>query len=145
MHAKSLVLAAATLAAACGQGAPSAPPETPQAEVEAPALPQTLPPPSAQTPRYVGLWAAEQGMCAEPPWRFEANEISTRGEVNCRFQNVREIPGGYEIDATCTAEAPPAPYQIRLTFAESARAMMIEGGPWTAGASLVFCRPLDGG
>jgi hypothetical protein len=49
---------------------------------------------------------------------------------------------GYDIQAQCTAEAPPAPYEIQLSFAESARAMMIAGGPWQQGTALVFCASL---
>jgi len=121
------------------------PPPDPDAAVqlgEPQPLPSTLPAPSADTPRYVGLWATTAEGCAEPAWRFEANRISTRGEVSCEFQNVAMTNTGYEIAASCTAEAPPAPYTINLSFAESARAMMISGGPWSAGTSLVYCRPL---
>ncbi|MGD9967683.1 MAG: hypothetical protein AB7T59_14270 [Hyphomonadaceae bacterium] len=105
-------------------------------------LPSTLPPPSEAMPRYVGLWAASAEGCADPAWRFEQRRVSTRGEVSCEFQNVTLTDRGYDVQAQCTAEAPPAPYNIQLSFAESARAMMIAGGPWQAGTALVYCGPL---
>jgi hypothetical protein len=111
---------------------------------EAEALPRVLPPPSETPPRYVGLWATSAQGCSDPAWRFEARQITTRGEVSCAFQDVALTDTGYEIAASCTAEAPPAPYTIRLSFAESARAMMISGGPWSP-VSLVYCGALPGG
>jgi hypothetical protein len=121
---------------------PAEPPPDPEAAAqvgEAQPLPSTLPPPSATTPRYVGLWATTAEGCAEPAWRFEANRVSTRGEVSCEFQNVTMTNNGYDIQASCTAESPPTPSSIQLSFAESARAMMIAGGPWQAGTALVYC------
>lgn len=106
-------------------------------------LPSTLPPPSETTPRYVGLWATAAEGCADPAWRFEANRISTRGEVSCEFENVAMTERGYDIPAQCTAQAPPEPHTIQLSFAESARAMMISGGPWQSGTALVFCSALS--
>lgn len=109
---------------------------------EAEPLPHTLPPPNETTPRYVGLWATTAEGCAEPAWRFEANRITTRGEVSCEFHNVAMTERGYEIQAQCTAQAPPEQHTIQLSFAESARAMMISGGPWQSGTALVFCSAL---
>jgi len=145
----SAMLAAAL--ASCGQpgSAPAvtAPPaETQQqpptsvTQAVASALPQTLPAPG-QPPRFVGMWAVDQRLCAQPAWRFEADEVSTQGEVHCDFNRVLPVPTGYSVQASCTAEGPPAPYEIEFSFAESARAMMISGGPW-AHATLVYCGPL---
>lgn len=109
---------------------------------EAEPLPHTLPPPSEATPRYVGLWATTAEGCSEPAWRFEERRITTRGEVSCEFQNVAMTDNGYEIQAQCTAQAPPEAHTINLSFAESARAMMISGGPWQSGTALVHCSAL---
>ena len=106
------------------------------------ALPSTLPAPSTTTPRYVGMWATTAEGCSEPAWRFEQNSVSTRGEVSCEFRNVTVTDRGYDIQASCTAESPPTPYNIQLSFAESARAMMIAGGPWQEGTALVYCGSL---
>ncbi|HYD89382.1 MAG TPA: hypothetical protein VEA80_18025 [Vitreimonas sp.] len=136
-------LAACALALAVfGCSQPVEPPPDPEAAAEvgqAEPLPRALPPPTEQQPRYVGQWATSAEGCAEPAWRFEERGVTTRGEVACTFDTVTLTPTGYDIAATCTAEAPPAPYQIQLSFAESARAMMIAGGPWSAPTSLVYC------
>ena len=94
------------------------------------------------TPRYVGLWATTVDGCAEPAWRFDANRISTQGEVSCEFQNVRMTDSGYDIDATCVAQAPPVHHNIQISFAESAPAMMVTGGPWAPAPRLFYCRSL---
>ncbi len=128
---------------ACSDPTVSEPDPEAAAQVgEAEPIPQTLPPPGETTPRYVGLWATTAQGCAEPAWRFEANSVATRGEVSCSFDNVQLAPTGYDIQATCHAQAPPEQHRIQLSFAESARAMMISGGPWAAPTSLVFCAPL---
>lgn len=137
----ALCLAACALAA-CDR--PAEPPPDPDAAAQVgpiEVLPHNLPAPSATTPRYVGLWAASAEGCANPAWRFESNSVSTEGEVSCAFQSVALTPAGYEIAATCTAEGPPTPHTISLSFAESARAMMISGAPWAA-TSLVYCGAL---
>lgn len=99
-------------------------------------------PPATAAPRYVGLWAASEALCVDPAWTFRAEGVSTQGEVSCTFDRVSETSSGYEIAATCYAEAPPAPYTIQLAFAESAQAMLVTGGPWAGQTGLVFCAPL---
>lgn len=140
-------LFAAALAAtliACADPAEPEPDSDAAAQVgEAQSLPTRLPAPSADAPRYVGLWATTVDGCADPAWRFEADRISTQGEVSCTLDNVQMVATGYEIAATCTAQAPPEPHTIRLSFAESARAMMVVGGPWSPAPSLVYCSGLD--
>ena len=110
--------------------------------------PENAPPPvasmaSADAPlRFVGLWAVSEAMCAEPAWRFRAEEVSTLGEVHCAFTEVAPTADGYAINAMCTAEAPPAPYTISLSLTEAPRTMTISGGPWVASTQLVYCAPL---
>jgi hypothetical protein len=113
--------------------APSAPEQT---------LPNTLPAPSAAHPRFVGLWAVTAAQCSDAPWRFEAAHVATKGEVSCTFQSVQQTQTGYDINARCIAEAPAQTYRIQVSFAESARAMMLSGGPWND-VALVYCGPLD--
>lgn len=132
----------AALLAACGQQAPSQPDPGAAEEIgEAQDLPRAPLPQADGAPRYVGLWAANEAMCAEPAWAFNADSLTTLGEVSCDFDAVTEIANDYVIDATCTAEAPPAPYQFQLTFAESAQAMLVAGGPWDGPIRLVYCGP----
>jgi len=120
-----LVLVCVCVLTACGQSPPP------------PAQPQTAAPVS-----YVGLWAASADLCANPPWRIQDRAISTQGEVHCDFNDVREVPGGYDVDATCYAEAPPAPYMLQLRLTETPHTLTITGGPWPADTRLIACGPL---
>lgn len=141
-----LAASAAALMAACERQEPGIVEPDPAAveQVGEPEpLPHTLPPPSSSAPRYVGLWATTQEGCSEPAWRWEAERVTTRGEVSCNFDSVQQTPTGYTLQSTCYAEAPPAPYTIQLSFAESARAMMVDGGPWSPPTALVYCGALD--
>lgn len=131
------IAAAALALAACGQPA-ELPAEPPPVDAVGPT---PAPPPPNEVPRYVGLWAVSQALCVDPAWLFEAQQISTQGEVHCDLVTVTNIPGGYSIEAMCTAEAPPAPYRLRIAIA-SAGSMTIEGGPWSQSPSLVYCGPL---
>lgn len=102
--------------------------------------------PASQTaaetaPRYVGLWAVSQAMCEYPAWRFYAREVGTQGEVHCEFIEVTSKGGAFEISAMCTAEAPPAPYDITLNVTDAPREMLVSGGPWAAPTHLIYCGP----
>ena len=124
----TLVAAAISALAAC-----EAPPAPSDAQPAAAARP------AAAEPAYVGLWAVSEAVCADPAWRFSAHELATQGEVHCAFNRVTPRPGGYTIEAMCTAEAPPAPYEIGLEFNEDQRAMSVSGGPWMSPTRLVWC------
>lgn len=157
----ALILLAATAAlAACGDrdGRPppsaanlAAPnPKTVEPAPDAPGQPvaaDTTTPagelPRASSPtRYVGLWSAASMSCADPAWRFEADHLATKGEVSCDFENVVTVPGGYDIAARCTAEGEEKAYTLRLRFAESAKAMLVSGGPFSEEVGLVYCGSL---
>lgn len=141
---RHLVAVLCLAAAACGQsGAPRS--EAPRLDPRAAGqigdvrqLQHPLPP-VGDTPRYIGAWSTTGGRCTEPAWIINAETMHTQGEVSCTFNDVNEIPGGYAIDATCTAEAPPQPYHMQFTFAEAAQAMLITGGPWSPSPSLIHC------
>ena len=97
-------------------------------------------PPSHSTrpPRFVGHWAAEERLCARAPWRFSETELRIHAGSICRFTEVREVPGGYDIAARCTAEAPERDDLLRLRFPESAGGMLFESDS-IADAGLVRC------
>jgi hypothetical protein len=109
-----------------------------QAEAPPPA-PAERPPASAATPTpqaealpfYVGRWAARPELCADGAWRITERGIDTAGEVSCRFLAPPAGPGPVEVDATCTAEGPPKRWRLRLAYAQSAQALLIENGPFT--------------
>lgn len=134
-----LAFVAIAALAACNPSAPD-----PEAAAElgpAVELERTLPE-ETSAPRFVGKWAVSQDLCADPAWTFRPDGVSTQGEVSCNFDTVTETSSGYQIAATCYAEAPPAPYEIQLAFAESAQAMLLTGGPWSGQTGLVYCGPL---
>lgn len=125
--------------AACGA------PEPAKAPADAPAVtaePAVAPAPAEASPRYVGLWAVSERLCAEPAWHFRPEEVSTLGEVHCAFTDVKPNGASYAIEAMCTAEAPPAPYQLELSLTDAPRTMTVSGGPWMAPTQLVYCAPL---
>lgn len=144
MRSSLVAACCAVLLAACTPP-PTEPEPDPDAAVqlgEQETLPRTLPPPSEETPRYVGLWAAASVGCDQPAWRWEENQVTTQGEVSCAFDTVEMTSTGYTIQATCTAQAPPTQETIQLSFAESARAMLVSGGPWSGDIGLTYCGPL---
>jgi hypothetical protein len=93
---------------------------------------------AAEAPFFVGRWAAREELCDDGAWVFTERGVSTAGEVSCTFDSAQRVPAGFEIAATCTAEGPPAPYDIRLRYAESAQALLVEGGPF-ADIGLIAC------
>jgi len=103
--------------------------------------PGKLPPANGATPRYVGRWAATEQLCASGAWRFYATHLETAGEVSCSYDRVDKVPGGYDLHAMCTAEAPPMPDLIKLRFAESAQAMLVESKTLKS-TGLIYCGPL---
>ncbi|WP_119461406.1 hypothetical protein [Rhodospirillaceae bacterium SYSU D60014] len=123
----SLLVAALMLVAGC---------EGPEGGASAPTA-QSAPASDAQ-PFFVGRWAATEAMCGDAAWSFTPDGLSTPGEVSCTFSQVTATPEGYDIAATCWAEGPPEPEHIQLSYAESARAMLVEGGPFNP-VGLVAC------
>jgi len=96
----------------------------------------TLPPPGGL--RFVGLWASDVKNCATAAWRFTDTSLSTPAGSHCTFSKVTPVPGGYDIAASCTAEAPAKDETIKIRFAESAQAMLFERDA-IADAGLVYC------
>ena len=123
------------LLAACQRetAAPAAPPraERTPAPVQATA-------PKTQAPFFVGRWAARPELCADGAWVITERGIDTAGEVSCRFDPPPAGSGPVEVDAVCTAEGPPKPWRLRLAYAQSARALLIENGPF-ADIGLIRC------
>lgn len=89
--------------------------------------------------RFIGRWATEERNCASRAWRFTADRLTTPAGSVCRFRQVTEVPGGYDIAARCTAEGPATSDTLKLRFAESARALLFESRT-IADAGLVRCR-----
>jgi hypothetical protein len=97
----------------------------------------SLPPPGDGL-RFVGQWASKAENCGDLAWRFTADRLETPAGSVCTFTDVKAVPGGYDIAASCTAEAPPRDDTLEIRFAESAKAMLFESNT-IADAGLVFC------
>lgn len=126
-----LMLTLAASLAACGAEEPAA--------VETPAPAPQAPPPEAATPAYVGRWAATPELCTDGAWTFRQDGLSTAGEVSCRFEGVAALDDGYEIAATCTAQAPPQAHRLNLSLSADGRTMSVRGGPFDDPPPLSRC------
>jgi hypothetical protein len=95
-------------------------------------------PPPGDTFRFIGKWAADQKACQTKAWQFTASALRTPAGSSCSFDKVTQVPGGYDIQATCTAEGPAAADLLKIRFAESAKAMLFDSKS-IASTGLVFC------
>ena len=100
---------------------------------EAGALPQPT-----EGLRFVGIWAADQRSCEAAGWQFTETSLRTPAGAQCSFNRVTEVPGGYDIQATCTAEGPPTSDTLRVRFAEGVNGMRFESET-IADTGLYFC------
>lgn len=116
--------------------APDATP-TPSPTPAAPKPGAALPPADADL-RFLGRWAADAGACGDP-WIWTDRRLATPAGTVCEFTEVERAPGGYDIEARCTAEGPPADDRIELRFAESARSMLVESEKTLAPVGLIYC------
>ena len=97
------------------------------------------PPPVSASHRFTGRWASEESDCAHRAWIFTVSSLKTPAGAVCSFSKVSEVPGGYDIAASCTAEGPPRDDMLKLRFAQSARALLFES-EIIADAGLMRCR-----
>ncbi len=151
------ILGCLAILAACGKGpstgepngpvgvAPNGPVATGRADTnnivtggEATAVQADELPPPGPSPRFIGNWAADQKSCGSRAWQFAATTLRTPAGSSCSFTKVTEVPGGYDVQATCTAEGPAAEDVLKIRFAESAKAMLLESRTITD-TGLVFC------
>jgi hypothetical protein len=95
-------------------------------------------PPPGPVPRFVGKWAADQKSCDSAVWQFTQTTLRTPAGSSCSFDQVSEVPGGYDVKAMCTAEGPPTADTLQIRFAESAKAMLFNS-KMIADTGLVFC------
>lgn len=132
--------AAAMTLALCACGRPAEAPKTPA--VAPPATVSATASQPAAAPAaplfFVGRWAADTKLCDQGAWVITAQGVKTAGEVGCRFEGAPQGTGPVEVDAVCTAQAPPKPYRLRFSYAESAKALLVENGPF-ADMGLIRC------
>ncbi len=136
----ALIAVLSVLSLAACQRRAEGPPPPPPIGGPLPAPPQPAPPPAPTQASFIGRWAATADLCAKGAWVFEADKVSTAGEVGCAFKTVTTTATGYHIDATCTAEGPPTAQVFTLTFLKATPpAMTVTGGPWAAPVTLHIC------
>ena len=97
----------------------------------------SLPPADAEL-RFVGLWATSEANCAAKGWRFTAHTLAAADGPNCSIYKVTKAPGGYDLAARCPAKKPNELDLIKLRFAESARAMLVESNAIKP-MGLIYC------
>lgn len=95
-------------------------------------------PPATAAPRFVGKWAAGEKKCESAAWQFTQTTLRTPAGSTCSFNRISEVPGGYDVQATCSAEGPPTSDTLEIRFAESAKAMLFDSNT-IADTGLVFC------
>lgn len=145
---RSCLLFGAVLLCGCDNsptdGAPGGPLRTDEPANEANAQEQvetgeagTLPAPGPG-PRFIGKWAADMKSCETAAWLFTDTTLRTPAGSSCSFNRITEVPGGYDVQATCSAEAPPRSDTLEIRFAESADAMLFSSKV-IADTGLVFC------
>jgi hypothetical protein len=106
-------------------------------EAEAGNALESLPPANAEL-RFVGLWATDKANCASHGWRFTADALTGPDAPHCSFYKVTKMPGGYDLAARCPAKKPVELDLIKLRFAESARAMLVESNAIKP-TGLIYC------
>lgn len=133
----ALIAILSVLSLAACQRKAEGPPPPPPIGAPPPAPPQPASPPPAS---FIGRWAATAELCATGAWVFEADRVSTAGEVGCTFKTVTTVGSSYRIDAMCTAQAPAQPQTFTLTMLPAnPPAMTVMGGPWSAPVTLHLC------
>jgi hypothetical protein len=144
-----LLGAAAVALAACGPKtaapppapAPVTAPEPEPAAPARPAAPGTALPSPDQAARYMGRWAAAVAACDDEAWVFRRDGLDGPAGARCTFEAVGRTASGYEITARCAGPARRGAATLHLRFAESAKAMLVDGGPFGSGAGLIWCGP----
>ena len=95
-------------------------------------------PPANTSLRFVGSWATSQANCAAKAWRITADTLSAIDGPHCSIYKVTKMPGGYDLAARCPAKKPDELDLIKLRFAESARAMLVESNAIKP-TGLIYC------
>lgn len=124
-------------AAAIGQSPSSEPPEAETSALSNQGKTGALPAPNTAV-RYLGAWARSKADCASSPWRFTRDSLDVAKGPRCSFYNVAKVPGGYDIAAQCPTKLPLHRDLIKLRFAESAQAMLVESNAILP-TGLIYC------
>jgi hypothetical protein len=145
-----IIIASVLLVAACGKGPATGEPNGPLRTDDA--IANNVPnaaeqvetgqagdlPAAGAVPRFVGNWAKDQQSCQSAVWKFTDSTLRTPEGESCSFNRVTESAGGYDIQATCSAKDGPQSELLKIRFAESAKAMLLDSKE-LKNAGLVFC------
>lgn len=104
----------------------------------APAAPPISLPPANAAARYVGTWATSAANCASKPWHFTKDALDAKDGPRCSIYNVAKDAGGYDLAAQCPTKVPVHTDLIKVRFAESAGAMLVESNAIPP-TGLVYC------
>lgn len=150
---RSVVVSGVAVLAACSPSpegeAPSSPDGQAAAEptkeaterdgTESTSEPGTVLPPADATFRYVGRWAESVEQCRSEAWILTLNRLTTPDDIACDFTGIEKSTGGYAIDAMCAIDGAEEDDNITLRFAESAKAMLVEGATTLPETGLIYC------
>lgn len=95
-------------------------------------------PPANAALRFVGTWATNKANCKSKPWHLTDRKLTVAGGPQCSFYNVAKVPGGYDVAAQCPTKKPIHTDLIKLRFAESAQAMLVESNAIDP-TGLIYC------
>lgn len=104
-----------------------------QAPEVSPAPLPVAPPPERPTPLpqktfYLGRWAASEAQCADQAWTFTPTGLEAP-QGACAFDTVSPTEAGVEIATDCRWAGETTRTRMRLAYAQSAQALLIEDGP----------------
>ena len=101
--------------------------------------PGTALPPADAASRYIGRWAESAEQCRSEAWTLTRNRLTAPDDIACDFTRIEKSPGGYAIDAVCAIDGAEEDDSITLRFAESAKAMLVEGTATLPETGLIYC------
>ena len=107
--------------------------------MESTSAPGTTLPPSDATFRYVGRWAESAEQCRSEAWTLTRDGLTAPDDIACDFTRIEKSTGGYTIDAICAIDGAAEDDNIILRFAESAKAMLVEGAATLPETGLIYC------
>jgi hypothetical protein len=88
--------------------------------------------------RFVGRWAEDQKSCTTAASTFTQTTLTLPDGASCSLNRATQMPGGYDVQATCTAKGAPTGDLLKIRFAESAKAMLLDS-EILGSKGLVFC------
>lgn len=86
---------------------------------------------------YVGEWAREAADCPARAWSIHANALQAP-EGACDFRTIAPVQEGFAVEADCRWAGKAVHASMRLSYAQSAKALLISGSP-AGDVGLIAC------